>query len=239
MTVSQKQIDANRRNAQKSTGPKTPEGKRISSMNAVKHGVYAKAIIIESPHLKESKRKYNRLLRKIRDWLNPDEPFQERLTLEVANCVWRANRITRAKNSLILTLCDQMQTSDRSVDAFIAKHHGIGQLIRYEWHLHHQNFLACRIFSYIRELQESDDDQAPKKNQNAKRTHFTAGNTVSQALAGQPNGSPNTASMPVFELCIKTAILALKFSQIAVKRRNIRLQLPKKDVYIASAIKPP
>lgn len=35
------QIVANRRNALKSTGPKTGQGKRASSRNAVKHGVYA------------------------------------------------------------------------------------------------------------------------------------------------------------------------------------------------------
>ena len=35
------QIAANRRNALKSTGPKTGQGKRASARNAVKHGIYA------------------------------------------------------------------------------------------------------------------------------------------------------------------------------------------------------
>ena len=41
-----KQIDANRRNAQKSTGPATAEGKVRSSSNALKSGVYAESELI-------------------------------------------------------------------------------------------------------------------------------------------------------------------------------------------------
>jgi len=42
----EKQIEANRRNAQKSTGPRTTEGKAASRGNAVKHGLTAEQIAI-------------------------------------------------------------------------------------------------------------------------------------------------------------------------------------------------
>jgi hypothetical protein len=45
--VSQKKIDANRRNAQKSTGPKTKEGKAKSSMNSIKYGIYSDKFLIK------------------------------------------------------------------------------------------------------------------------------------------------------------------------------------------------
>src|SRR5436190_18665316 len=38
-----KQIEANRLNALKSTGPRTPEGKSITCLNAFKHGIFAEA----------------------------------------------------------------------------------------------------------------------------------------------------------------------------------------------------
>src|SRR3984893_1685170 len=40
------QIEANRRNAQHSTGPRTPEGKAASSMNALQSGIHAESSII-------------------------------------------------------------------------------------------------------------------------------------------------------------------------------------------------
>jgi len=43
--TSYRQFEANRRNAQRSTGPKTEDGKRQSRANAVRHGLTAETVI--------------------------------------------------------------------------------------------------------------------------------------------------------------------------------------------------
>ena len=47
--ISEKQLEANRANAQKSTGPRTAEGKRRSALNAVRHGLTAHVSIMSEP----------------------------------------------------------------------------------------------------------------------------------------------------------------------------------------------
>jgi hypothetical protein len=45
--ISERKLSANRENAQKSTGPRTPEGKRNSSLNSSRHAILAQSILIE------------------------------------------------------------------------------------------------------------------------------------------------------------------------------------------------
>jgi hypothetical protein len=48
--TSTKQIEANRRNALASTGPRTQEGKAIVARNAVKHGLTAQSVLLPDEH---------------------------------------------------------------------------------------------------------------------------------------------------------------------------------------------
>ncbi len=56
--ASKRQTNANRRNAKKSTGPKTPEGKAASCMNSVKHGFRSSQVVIPG----ESEAEFDALL---------------------------------------------------------------------------------------------------------------------------------------------------------------------------------
>ena len=58
MAISQAKIEANRRNAQKSTGPRSKEGKESSRRNAVKHGARAETLMLldEDPQVLEEQK---------------------------------------------------------------------------------------------------------------------------------------------------------------------------------------
>ncbi len=51
--TTQKQIEANRQNAQRSTGPREEEGKAIVAMNALKHGIFSKQILLDGESQKD------------------------------------------------------------------------------------------------------------------------------------------------------------------------------------------
>ncbi|MCP6280365.1 hypothetical protein NL459_27440, partial [Klebsiella pneumoniae] len=87
-------IAANRRNAQKSTGPKTPEGKERSRANALKHGLCSAVVVPESLEaIQERAVAYFNALR-------PQHQLQAWLVDEVAILTLRIDRCERMERRL-------------------------------------------------------------------------------------------------------------------------------------------
>ena len=103
----QKQLVANRRNAARSTGPKTRLGKAIASRNAITHGLTTSDIVINSPHLTENAQHYDHLLKSLFDELRPNGVLQQHLVIKIANCLWRYRRVINAETARI---SDQLKT---------------------------------------------------------------------------------------------------------------------------------
>jgi hypothetical protein len=57
-----RKVQANRTNALKSTGPKTPNGKGYSRRNAVKHGLFAMDVITRDGSIGKNQQQYQELL---------------------------------------------------------------------------------------------------------------------------------------------------------------------------------
>ena len=77
--TSKKQIEANRRNAQKSTGPKTARGRAISKMNAIKHGLLGRQLLVGGKQARESRHELGLLQKRFWDYYEPVGPAEEGL----------------------------------------------------------------------------------------------------------------------------------------------------------------
>ena len=78
----------NRFNAQRSTGPKTPEGKAHSSQNAFKHGLYSKQLIREG----EDPAEFEQFRATLRSEHQPANTTEEILVDELVHHFWRLRR---------------------------------------------------------------------------------------------------------------------------------------------------
>ncbi|MBU8933717.1 MAG: hypothetical protein KOO62_06885 [candidate division Zixibacteria bacterium] len=110
--VSQKQIEANRRNAQFSTGPKTDEGKQCVRFNALKHGLLARTIVAPSRNNHETQAAFDNLLGAFREELRPEGLIEEMLVEEIAVCYWRQQRAIRVEAGEIQQLQDRCGRED-------------------------------------------------------------------------------------------------------------------------------
>src|SRR5215469_11982134 len=90
---SEKQIAANRLNAQKSTGPNTPEGRAAVRLNGVKQGLFAQTLVLKG----ESESDFNALLESYEAEHSPTAPHEEALVQQLTMAMWRLRRLYHAE----------------------------------------------------------------------------------------------------------------------------------------------
>ena len=88
-----RQIEANRRNAQKSTGPTSVTGKAASSMNALKTGIHAKSLVLPT----EDPAELDELVEDAYRSFHPTTPEARCLVDEFIYCEWSLRRLRAAE----------------------------------------------------------------------------------------------------------------------------------------------
>ncbi len=91
------QIRANQRNAQKSTGPRTIEGKAAVSQNAIQHGLLTRQNVISS----ESQADFDLYRERMLSELDPASPMEFMLAERIVTLSWRLKRTGRIQNQAI------------------------------------------------------------------------------------------------------------------------------------------
>jgi hypothetical protein len=91
--TSRRQMRANRENAARSTGPNTPEGRAISSANAVRHGILSNRFIADH----ENHDVFAGLLRDLITEFEPETALESLLVERLAILFWRERRLATAE----------------------------------------------------------------------------------------------------------------------------------------------
>ncbi len=100
--------EINRRNAQKSTGPRSPEGKARSKFNAVKHGMTAQTLVLPG----EDPQKLRIRFETLTDQLQPQNEVEQILLEEAVHSSWMLERARRAELARLSHLIESVPIAE-------------------------------------------------------------------------------------------------------------------------------
>ncbi len=149
------QIEANRRNAERSTGPRTAAGKAVVAQNAVKHGLLGEQVVVEG----EDRARYARHRDEMLRALGPLEEVEITLAERLIGLSWRLQRVQRLQVQAFEALCagpeagpgeegsDEELALGRIVVKDFSEGRVLDRLLMYERRLEHS---LCRILGELR-----------------------------------------------------------------------------------------
>ena len=97
-----------------STGPRTEEGKQRSSRNSLKHGLFARTILVPG----ESREEFDRHLAGYREEYKPETPTEDDLVRLLAETVWRRNRIPALESCAMETAIESGDTGCKFLQTY-------------------------------------------------------------------------------------------------------------------------
>lgn len=142
-----KQRTANRQNARKSTGPKTPKGKAVVALNAIKHGLLSRHVLLAD----EDEAALVELGKRLRTHLQPVGEFEVLLVDRMVTAAWRLRRVLAIETSLFEVY--------RSEGVPPSKPVSLGDVIRYDHGdrltrvLRYETALERSLYKALHELQ--------------------------------------------------------------------------------------
>jgi len=142
---SARRIEANRRNAKKSTGPKTALGKTSSSWNSTRHGLLSKRLPIL---VGRSKKNFARLLSNLRQDLAPVGTLEEVLVEKMAQEYWR------------LSVAAWHEAEELDNNKPFSKTE-VYRILRYQTTINRQLFQAMNQLERLQRLRKGENVPAP------------------------------------------------------------------------------
>ena len=171
------QIKANRKNAKKSTGPQTEEGKTRSAKNALKHGLLARDTVLPG----EDPADFDSQLSALEADIQPANSLEFELVRQIADSQWRMRRLTRLETGfLAAAIADKRRLTERFHperlqpgydgetlllgSGMINRTQALVHLARYDGHLSRRFFRAVKQLADLRDAQHRRDTSGKYEN---------------------------------------------------------------------------
>ena len=166
-TMSPEQLAANRRNAQKSTGPRTEKGKTRSSRNNTRHGFFSRDLVLRGCTASEDPADLEKLHADFYADLKPASQIERRLVDRMVQCLWLARRVRHFEEASFR--CDPPDLGPGSIPAELRYFHhpAFLAMIRFENRLDRGFRHAWSLLSAGRKCRVAGAKTPMKKNSNS------------------------------------------------------------------------
>ncbi len=181
--LSERQLNANRRNAQLSTGPRTPEGRAAISQNALRHGLASKTAVLPT----ENPEEFRELRDSFFDEHQPSGPTETLLVEQMAMAAWRLRRLRALETGLFNVRISQLRDESpldpraRALANDMSGSRSIEGLSRYETRIER---------SFYRALHQLEHLRSASLENNAKNQTHSRNRTPDPAAASALDGPP-------------------------------------------------
>lgn len=157
--TSEAQIQANRQNAQKSTGPSTSEGKAIASKNATTHGLLSKELLIEGEKPSTFEAFYSLMMLS----LKPEGAIESLLAEKVIYNAWGLKRVNLAESEFFAReIRKSSWGSNKKMDEAFETHpcRKLHNITRYETAIERQFYKALAELRATQSLRKKQNELA-------------------------------------------------------------------------------
>ena len=144
-----RQLEANRRNSQKSTGPTSVPGKAASSMNALKTGIHAKSLVLPTEKLAD----LQQLIDEYYQSHYPASPEARIMLDEIIRCEWTLRRLGAAETQLFEYAHQEAFTAEDDFplgQSCMNQHKSFGQL---QWRIDSTRRALYRALQTLQQLE--------------------------------------------------------------------------------------
>src|SRR5471030_1209245 len=151
------QIEANRRNAQQSTGPRTPEGKAASSMNAFKTGIDAESSVIPG----EDAAALAALTERFYHDCQPQTAIESALVDNIIRAAWRLRRFDRIDAEILIYVMEDTNYPSPNAPIGMAFHQSSSTQSRLQRRINDTSRLQREAIKDLQRLQAARPQPQP------------------------------------------------------------------------------